>query len=372
MKMLRIKGLVVKEISQAYKDPSSIITAIVFPLILLFLYGFGVSLDMDSIKIGLVLEDTGPLSRSFARSVMGTRYLRTKTFENRKAAENLLTSGALDGIVVVPFYFSRYYENPNEKAPVQVIADGSQPNTAEFIQNYLRTIWLNWQREVSIENGAKESALIKVIPRVWYNQELLSVYFLIPGSIVIVMTVTGALLTSLVIAREWERGTMEGLMSTPVTMEEIVLSKLITYTILGIFAMIVCFIVARYIYFIPFRGSYLALALSSLTYLSFALGMGLLISITIHDQFAASQIAIITTYLPAFILSGFIFDISSMPLYLRFITHFVPARYFVSNLKTIFLVGDVWSILLPNIFYIGIFSLIVFALIKRKCVKRLD
>jgi ABC-2 type transport system permease protein len=368
----RVSGLVVKELSQAYKDPSSIITALIFPLILLFLYGYGVSLDMNGIRIGVVAEDTGPLARGLIRSLTATQYMEVHTLTNRKDAEALLTSGKFHGIVVIPSYFSDYFINEDQTAPIQVIADGSQPNTAQFVQNYVRAIWFTWLQELALESKFKQAPLVTVVPRVWYNQQLYSVYFLIPGAIVIIITVTGALLTSLVIAREWERGTMEGLMSTPVTMQEIVVSKLIAYFILGIAAMLICFFAARYVYLVPFRGTYFALALSSLTYLSFALGMGLLISISIRDQFAASQVAIVSTYLPAFILSGFIFDISSMPVYLRVVTRFVPARYFVDNLKTIFLVGDVWSIILPNVLFIGAFSLVVFALIAKKCVKRLD
>lgn len=371
MNRRRIKGLVKKELSQAYKDPSSIITAVIFPLILLFLYGFGVSLDMDSIRVGLVVEDTSALARDFAQSILSTNYLQSESLGNRKEAEDMLTAGKLDGIVIVPFYFSKYYLSGEEKAPIQVIADGSEPNTAQFMQNYMREILNKWQKEIETTKNEKAKSLIKVVPRVWYNQELLSVYFLIPGSIVIIMTVVGALLTSLVIAKEWEKGTMEGLMATPVTMGEIVLSKLISYSILGIFALLICFFVAGFVYEVPLRGSYFALFLTSLTYLCFALGMGLLISISIHDQFAASQIAIVSTYLPAFILSGFIFDIASMPVHLRALTYLVPARYFVTNLKTIYLVGDVWSILLPNTLCMILFAGIVFLLIKKKCVKTL-
>lgn len=371
MKLRRVKALAKKEILQAYKDPSSIITAIVFPLILLFLYGFGVSLDMDNIRLGIVSEDTGPLARGFVRSLLSTKYLKAEVLGGRTEAEKLLTSGSLDGIVVIPSYFSQYIDHDKRTAPIQVIAEGSEPNTAQFVQNYVRGVWLNWQETLALENAKKPNRFVNIIPRVWYNEELRSNYFLIPGSIVIIMTVTGAFLTSLVIAREWERGTMEALMSTPVSMLEIVVSKLAAYFILGLASMMLCFFVAHYLYGVPFRGSYFGFALTSVSYLLFTLGMGLLISITVHDQFAASQIAIVSTYLPAFILSGFIFDIASMPVYLRVITNFVPAKYFVDSLKTQFLVGDVWSILLPNIVIMNIFTLFVFFLIKKKCYKRL-
>lgn len=372
MKIQRIKSLVIKEMTQAYKDPSSIITALIFPLLFLFLYGFGVSLDMDSLEIGIVTEDLSPLARGLMRSLTTTPYLKTRIFTGSQEAEHLLKSGDLNGIVIIPSYFSDYYYNKDKTAPLQVIADGSDPNTAKFVQNYIQTIANNWLRQLAFERGEHSQPFVNVISRVWYNQALRSVYFLIPGSIVVIITITGAFLTSLVIAREWERGTMEGLMSTPVTMGEIVLGKLIAYFLLGVAAMLLCYFVAWYIYFVPFRGSYLALALVSLTYLSFALNMGLFISISVRDQFAASQITIVTTYLPAFILSGFIFDIASMPQYLRLITYLVPARYFVDSLKTIFLVGDVWEILLPNMFFMGIASFLMFLLVQRKCIKRLD
>jgi ABC-2 type transport system permease protein len=372
MKLGRVKALVKKELTQAYKDPSSIITAIIFPLILLFLYGFGVSLDMDGIKIGVVAEDTSPLARGFIRAMMTTQFFDAETVNNRKHAENMLTSGQYDGIVVIPSYFSEYAFNRDKIGPIQVIADGSEPNTAQFVQNYVRGAWFKWQQELAYEKTVEPRGFVTVTPRIWYNEELKSNYFLIPGSIVVIMTVTGALLTSLVIAREWERGTMEALMSTPVSMGEIVVSKLITYFLLGMAAMLICYLVARYVYFVPYRGSYFALILASVTYLLFTLAMGLLISISVHDQFAASQIAIVSTYLPAFILSGFIFDISSMPFYLRFLTNFVPAKYYVDSLKTLFLVGDVWVILLPNILIVGAFSLVIFYFIRKKCYKRLD
>lgn len=371
MNLKRLKALVTKEISQAYKDPSSIITAVVFPLILLFLYGFAVSLDMNGIRIGIVTEDTGPLARGFVRSMMTTQYFAARTVSNRNEAERLLTAGAFDGIVIIPSYFSDYFNNREKTAPIQVIADGSEPNTAQFVQNYVRGAWYTWQQNLSLEKGFTPTVYVNVIPRVWYNEELRSSFFLVPGSIVVIMTVTGALLTSLVIAREWERGTMESLMSTPVTMVEIVWGKLITYFLLGLLAMFLCFFVSHYLYGVPFRGSYFSLSLTSVSYLLFTLGMGLLISISVHDQFAASQIAIVSTYLPAFILSGFIFDISSMPLYLRVLTKFVPAKYFVDSLKTQFLVGDVWSVLLPNIVIMNLFSVFIYFLIFKKCNKRL-
>lgn len=372
MNFIRIRALVRKEGLQMYKDPSSIITAFIFPLVLLFLYGCGVSLDIKDLKIGIVMEDTSPLAHEFVDSLRYSEYFDVVVDHDRSSVEEMLREGIVKGFIVIPHYFSEYYYDPNRTAPLQVISDGSEPNTAQFVQNYIRGAWLAWQQLKLIESGSLNPPLVSIIPRVWFNEELKSQYFLVPGSIVVIITITGALLTSLVVAREWEKGTMEALISTPVTMGEILTSKFVAYFILGTGSLTLCFFVGHVVFGVPLRGSFFAIALSSAAYLSFTLGMGLLISFFARNQFAASQLAIVTTYLPSFILSGFIFDIDSMPLYLRVITYFVPARYYVENLKTLFLVGDVWELLLPNVAVILVISSGIFYLIIKKSVKRLD
>ncbi len=367
MKLHRVSAMVGKEWVQIIKDPSSIITAFIFPLLLLFLYGKGVSLDMKDLKIGVVLEDSSPLARSLTDAFRYSDYFDADVMRHTKEAEEKLGSGTIKGFVVIPSNFSVLMNHPNRIAPLQSIADGSEPNTAQFVQNYIKGAWMNWSAQQE-----KLTSSVQISPRVWFNEVLESHYFLVPGSIVVIITVTGALLTSMVVAREWERGTMEGLMATPVSMKEIILSKFLAYLILGVGSLTLCILVSRFIYGVPLRGSLFALGLASLSYIIFALGMGLLISFFARNQFAAAQIAIVATYLPSFILSGFIFDIESMPLYLRFITYFVPARYFVENLKTIFLAGDVWELLIPNIIITNVFSLLIYLIIAKKAVKILD
>lgn len=355
-----------------FRDTSSILTAFVYPMIFLVIYGAGVSLDINHLPIAVVLEDSSPLARSFADSLSYSTYMDVQAFNDRHAPIALLSRGRIKGMVVVPAYFTQRYENPSQLAPIQVIADGSEPNTANFVINYVQAAWMNWERGKQKSLGAIDPSIIKIVPRVWYNEELKSQFFLVPGSIVVIMTITGTMLTALVISREWERGTMEALMTTPITILEILLSKLTAYFLLGVCSVTLCFFVGYYIYGVPFRGSFLGMATSSVSYLIFALGMGLFISTITRNQFAASQIAILSSFLPSFILSGFIFDIDNMPIYLRAITRVIPARYFVENLKTLYLVGDVWPLLLPNIAIILLIAVFFIRRALKSSVKRLD
>lgn len=371
-KYRRIRALIIKEFHQIFKDPSTIIISVILPLLLLFLYGYGVSLDMNHLKVGLVLEDTSPDAQSFAKALTNSRYFDVKIVRHREELVEDMTKGNIRGIVIVPSYFSAFRYRKDATAPIQVIADGSEPNTANFVQNYVQAAWLNWLQQESISEDLPDSTLIKPQMRYWYNEELESRYFLIPGSLAITMTLIGTLLTSLVVSREWERGTMEALMATPVTIFEILVAKLIPYFILGMGSMTITTLAAVLWYHIPLRGSIVLLALATGVFLISALSTGLLISSTSRNQFVSAQLAIITSFLPAFVLSGFIFEISSMPRWIRAVTYFIPARYFVSCLQTLFLVGDIMSLLTLNILYMLGFGILLFGITARKTVKRLD
>lgn len=368
----RLKALIIKEFLQIVRDPSSIIISVFFPILLLFLYGYGVSLDMNHLRIGLVLEDTAPDAQSFANALIGSRFFDVKIARHREAFSEDIVRGNIRGIVVVPAYFSEFRYRNSSTAPIQVIADGSEPNTAAFVQNYVSAAWQNWLRQESVSSGLRGLPMIDTQPRFWFNEELESRYFLIPGSLAITMTLIGTLLTALVVAREWERGTMEALMATPVTIFEILIAKLIPYFILGMGSMLISTAFAIFVYGIPFRGSLLVLMFVTGAFLFTALSIGLLISTLSRNQFVASQAAIVASFLPAFILSGFIFEISSMPIIIRAITYFIPARYFVSSLQTLFLAGNVWHLLIINVLFMLTFGSILFLITARKTVKRLD
>lgn len=368
----RLKALIIKEFFQIIRDPSSIMISFVLPLILLFLYGFGVSLDMDHLKIGVVLEDTAPDAQSFAQSLANSRYFEVRIVRHRNELTGEILRGNIRGIVVIPSYFSQFRHRQDAIAPIQVIADGSEPNTASFVQNYVQGAWQNWLQQEAISSDLQGLSLVNAQPRFWYNEELESRRFLIPGSLAIIMTLIGTLLTALVVSREWERGTMEALMATPVSITELVMGKIIPYFILGMGSMLLSTAFAVIVYGIPLRGSLWLLMLVSAIFLMTALSLGLLISTIARNQFVAAQAAIVSSFLPAFILSGFLFEISSMPPIIRAITRILPARYFVSSLQTLFLVGNVWKLIFLNIFYMMLLGSIILFITAKKTVKRLD
>ena len=364
-----LTALIKKELIQLVKDPGGFVTAFIFPLLLLFMYGTGVSLDMEGIRIGIVAEQLTPQARGLIQSLQNSRYFNVVDVSTyRQPLAEKLLRGDIRGYLVIPQNFLRLAEQPATVPTLQILTDGSEPNTAKFVKDYLTGHIRKWWALQGLGSAPK----IEVETRVWYNEELESSWFLIPGSIAVILTVTGALLTALVVAREWERGTMEALMASPVSMLQITLSKFITYFLLCFGSLLVCLFVATLIYQVPFRGSWLGLLAPALSYMFFALEMGLFISILTKNQFAASQAATITAYLPAFMLSGFIFDIDSMALPIRLFTYLLPARYFVTDLKTLFLVGDVWEILIPNSCIVFGYCALIFLLIAKKNVKRLD
>lgn len=368
----RVKALIVKEYYQIVRDVSSIMISVVLPLLLLFIYGFGVSLDIKHLRIGLVMEDTAPDAQSFAKSLTNSPYFDVRIDRSREQFDRMIVDGSIRGIVVIPSYFSSFRERPPNVAPIQVIADASDPNTASFVQNYVAGAFANWLVQEHISSNWQGLPLVNVQPRFWFNEQLDSRYFLLPGSLAIIMTLIGTLLTALVIAREWERGTMESLMATPVRMSEVLVAKLLSYFILGMVSFILSAFLTMLVFQVPFRGSFLLLLFVASIFLFTALGLGLYISTVSKNQFVASQAALITAFLPAFMLSGFVFEISSMPWPIRALTHIIPARYFVSSLQTLFLAGNVWSLVLRNALIMALLGMVCYLLTIFKTAKRLD
>ncbi|ABC22591.1 ABC transporter permease [Rhodospirillum rubrum] len=343
----RFLALVRKEVFQILRDPSSILIAFVLPFILIFLFGFAVSLDAKRTKIGLVVESPTPLTQDLAASFQGSRYFEVTRGYDRRPFEDDLVAGRLKGIVVIPATFAADQATQARPA-LQVIVDGSDPNTANFVQNYAKGVVETWSR-ISAGDAKAAAPAIAIEQRYWFNPELESRNFLVPGSIVIVMTLVGTLLTSLVVAREWERGTMEAMMATPVTALELLVGKVLPYFFLGLISMTLCVLLAVFAFGVPFRGSVLALYMISAIFLLPALGQGLVISAVTKNQFLASQLALISAFLPSFMLSGFLFEIDSMPRLIQAITTIVAARYVIPSLQTVFLAGDIWPMFLQNI-----------------------
>ncbi|MDR3435366.1 ABC transporter permease [Telmatospirillum sp.] len=368
-RLRRFAALVRKETFQIVRDPSSILIAFVLPTILLFLFGYGVSLDATHTRIGLVVESSTPLAQDLAASFQASPYFDVIQGRDRRQFEDDLILGRIKGIVVVPSTFAADIAAGTHPR-IQVIVDGSDPNTANFVQNYAQGVVATWRGMNATEAKARPPA-ITIGQRFWFNPELASRNFLVPGSIVIVMTLVGTLLTSLVIAREWERGTMEAIMATPVTAAELLLGKILPYFVLGLASMTLCVLLAVFLFGVPFRGSVLALYLLSATFLVPALGQGLLISAITKNQFLASQLALISAFLPAFILSGFIFEIGSMPRVIQGLTLIVASRYLIPSLQTVFLDGDIWPMFLRNIGATLVIGAVFFLIAVRNTRKRI-
>jgi len=368
---MRLRGMVRKESLQILRDPSSIAIAVVMPVALLLLFGYGVSLDARHIPLALVIEQPDANSASFASAFHHSEYFSPQRYRTIQEAEKALTEGRVDGIVWLRSNFSQRLLASGD-APVGVILNGVNANQARITAGYVQGAWQSWLQSYAVAQGHELRLPAAVQQRVWYNPALRSRNFLVPGLVAVIMTLIGALLTALVVAREWERGTMEALMVTPIRIREILIGKLLPYFVLGMGGMLLSVAMAVWQFEVPLRGSFWVLLAVSAVFMLVALAMGLLISTVARNQFVAGQIAILVTFLPAFILSGFIFDIGSMPAPIQAITHVVPARYYVAILQTLFLAGDVWPVVLGNSAALLLMMLAFFVILRRKARKDLE
>jgi ABC-2 type transport system permease protein len=368
---MRLRGLIRKEFYQILRDPSSIAIAFLLPVVLLLVFGYGVSLDAEHVPVALVVEHPSADTAGFTGGFQQSRYFEPVFMRNLREAEAALMNRQVSAIVHVRADFARLLRQP-DGAPVQVIVNGVDANSGRLILGYVQGVWQKWLQRQAQEEGQALHLPVPVQTRVWFNSELRSRNFLVPGLIAIIMTLIGALLTALVMAREWERGTMEAVLVTPVTMREVLIGKLVPYFLLGMGGMALSVTLGVWLFDVPLRGSLWVLFASAALFLLAALGIGLLISTVARNQFVAGQAAIIATFLPAFILSGFIFDIGSMPAVVQWLTRLLAARYFVSILQTLFLAGDVWSVILPNALALAVMAAIFLGISRRKLRKRLD
>ena len=364
----RFGALLVKETRQIVRDPSTALIAFVLPLLLLFIFGFGVNLDTARTRIGIDRRDGSQAAVSLAQDFTASRWFEVVDSQPVSILSRELVAGTIRGIIVIPDGFGR--DVARGGGSIQVITDGSLPNTAGFVAAYAEGVRASWATKHAVEQGRASpgvnvSAPIGIEHRYWFNPGLTSRFFLVPGSIAVVMTMIGTLLTALVVAREWERGTLEGLMATPIGMGEFILTKVLPYFLLALCSMALCTLLAITVFGVPLRGSALALLAIAAVFLLPALGQGLLISAATKNQFVASQIALVTAFLPTMLLSGFLFEIDSMPRFIRWLTYLVPARYLIPQLQTVFLAGDDWGLYLPNMAALLGFGTLFFAIAIR-------
>jgi ABC-2 type transport system permease protein len=376
MKLQRIKAVAKKEFLHVLRDPRSLIMGIAIPLLLLFLFGYALTLDVDNVPL-IVWDQSGThASRELVSRFSGSRYfsLRRHT-DNYREIERAIDSREALVALVIPVDFARRIES-GEKAPVQAILDGSDPNTATIALGYAEAVTRSYSREIALrqalrQGGRTSVAQLDVRPRVWFNDDLISKNYIYPGLIAVIMMVIAALLTSLTVVREWETGTMEQLISTPLRGPELIVGKLIPYFTIGVLDLLLSVLVGEFAFAIPLRGSLWLLFGMSVVFLAGALSLGVLISVTARSQLLASQLALVATMLPAFLLSGFIFPIDNMPLPIQGITHLITARYFVTILRGIYLKDVGLGVLAGEAVFLAVFAVVVLTLAIRKFKKKI-
>jgi len=352
----RLLALTRKEFRQLLRDRSSLTIGIALPALLILLFGYGISLDVNHARVAVVMEDASPTAVDVLYGLRLSRYFTPLTVRSMHEAQSLMAAHEVDAILRVPSDFTSTLSAGQGR--LQLILLGADAATARVIEAYVNAALAQW----SLVNNDREAgrgavaALAAAAPygrvalesRMWFNAANTSTWYLVPGLIVLIMTLTGAFLTSLVVAREWERGTLEALFVTPVRPTEILLAKLIPYFAVGMVGFAMCLLAARFLFGVPFVGSLWLLVASSVLYMLVSLGVGLLISSATKNQFIASQMALLTGFLPAMMLSGMLFDLNNVPPAVRFIGLALPATHYLDLVKTLMLAGDVWPIVLKD------------------------
>ena len=380
MRFRRLLAVARKEWIHIRRDPRSLGMAFAIPMVLLFFYGYALTLDVNDIRTIVHDQDRSPASRDFLARVVESGYFTVVAVaRNERDVARALDRGEAQVGLVIPRNFARDLErgergDRGRRVPVQALVDGSDANTATLAAAYLEGIASRYSSLVAAEGAAAGRATPPIDHRlrIWYNPELQSRNYIIPGLIAVIMMVIAALLTSLTVAREWEQGTMEQLVATPVRVPELVLGKLLPYVGIGFLDVALAALVGTLVFGVPFRGSVALFLGLSLVFLLGAQSLGLLISIKARSQVVASQVALTATFLPAFLLSGFIFDIASQPRWLQVITYAVPARYFVTIVKGLFLKGVGLRVLAAEAGLLTCFAVGVTLLATRAFRKRLE
>ncbi|MGA9753704.1 MAG: ABC transporter permease [Desulfobaccales bacterium] len=333
-----------KELIHIRRDPISLLQIILLPVVLLLLYGYALTFDIKNVTIAVYDQEGSQLSQDFINRFRGTEYFRLEKFTNNyQELKRLITERQVQVGLMLPYDFSWQYQT-GKTAKGQALVDGTDSNTANIVLGYIQAVTSAYnqkllEQRVTAKGPGRNEMPVDSQTRFWFNEDLESRNYIVPGLIAVIMTVVGALLTSLTVVRELERGSMEGLMATPLKRTELLLGKLGPYFIIGMFDMAVVLAMGKFLFQVPLRGSPLRLIAMAAVFLVATLGQGLLISVTSQNQLQAFQMAMLTTFLPSFLLSGFVFSIYLMPLPLQIASYIVPARYLVAIAKGIYLKG---------------------------------
>ncbi len=338
MRGTRLLAIARKEVIQLRRDTRSLILAFMLPVLLVILFGYAISWDVNDIETAVLDQDQSARSRELLDAFWSSGYFTLVARLQRSAdIDRLLDAGRIRIALVIPPDFARDLD-AGRTAQVQAITDGSDANTATIALGYAGAIISSYSMRARI-GGVQTNLSVQPRTRIWYNEELLSKNMIVPGLVAVIMMIIAAMLTSLTIAREWERGTMEQLAATPVRRTEVVVGKLLPYLGIGLIDVVVVSVIGVVLFGVPFRGNVFLLMALSFAFLVGALGLGMFISAVARSQLLATQLAMVATFLPAFLLSGFMYSIDVMPPALQAVTYLVPARYFLVVTKGIFLKG---------------------------------
>lgn len=368
----RLASLVRKETRQLLRDRANLMIGIGLPIVLILIFGYGLSLDVRNAPVVVVLDDTSPTAHDVLAGLALSPYLSPQVVPTLREARRRMADREVDALVHVPADFSRRLAAG--EAQVQVLLQGADASRATIVRGYVAGALGQWARRQADRAGAADGAsgTVEVVERIWFNAANTSTWYLVPGLIVLIMTLVGAFLTALVMAREWERGTLEALFVTPVRPTEILLAKIVPYFVVGLIGLTLCLVAARVLFDVPLHGSLLVLLLASMLYLLVALGIGLVISSVTRNQFLASQVALIASFLPALMLSGFLFDLRNVPFLVRAVGAVLPATYFMELIKSLFLTGNHWPLIARNCAILAGYAVVLLGLARAVTRKRLD
>jgi len=371
----RIKAVAVKEFVQIKRDSRSLGLALAIPVFMLLIFGYGLSLDIDQVHTLIWNQDSSSqLTSEFLLNFKNSKYFKISGYtDNYRDIQHKIDTGEIMMALVIPKDFSHYIQS-GKIAPLQLIVDGSDANTATIAMGYVRSVVSQYNVEllsnVFAQHGLSPVKSVNVHPRIWFNMGLVSTWFIIPGVIAMIIMIISALLISVTIAREWERGTMEQLISTPVKGYELIIGKFIPYFVIGFFDLMVGVFVAQFLFGVPFRGSYMLLIILSSLFITGALSQGILISVASRTQLMASQLASISTLIPTMLLSGFIYPIFNMPKFVQVFTYLIPARYYITVLRDLFLKGNGIATIWDEALFLFLFAGVMFIFAVRKFKKK--
>ncbi|MDO5623208.1 MAG: ABC transporter permease [Pseudomonadota bacterium] len=369
---LRLRALIAKEFRQLLRDRSNLLVGLGLPVVLILIFGYGIVLDVRGARLVVALEDASPAAYEMVAALDSPPYLHATPVRSLAVAREALRAQQADAAAVLPADFAARLGAGD--AHLQLLLNGADPTRAAAIQGYVNGavgVWLQKQADRTGQAGAAAPG-VQVVDRLWFNAANSSTWYLVPGLVVLIMTLVGTFLTALVMAREWERGTLESLFVTPVHPVEILLAKIVPYFAVGMVGLGLCLAAARLLFGVPMQGTLPVLLAASMLYMVVTLAIGLLISAFTKNQFIASQVAMLASFMPAMMLSGFMFDLRNVPTAISVMGHLLPATYFMTLIKTLFLAGDQWGLILKNCGILLAYAVLLLAAARAVTRKTLD